>query len=329
MTWRRLFGFTVALTLLIWITSRLGVALHESSHLLVSGLLGADIAGLHVPLFGDGYGNFSFAGDTGATPRFLALIIGPMSHILGGVITMLLSRIPFRSRWLRLFLITYGAVNLLAGLQYLGSGLYYGYGDPADALIAYLPPCRPHPVSADVVTTIATVVVIGTLGVSAYFLTRDYLAVQELWFPAGSQRVRFRTLLLTAVPAVAIFIGAFMLSGSESPTFYAGGDSRWNEPVRDYQIATGIAADLRAHPDADAADSCRRAANDYVNVFIGDRETEHQQTLNELRSRGVPPEPTGKLPLLPVSAALLALGACLALLRSGRAAHELVGHDAN
>ncbi|MEW2167942.1 hypothetical protein AB0912_33835 [Streptomyces sp. NPDC007084] len=322
----RLLGFTVTLALLIWVTSRVGVALHESSHLLVGGLFGADLAGLHVPLFGDGYGNFSFAEDTGATPRFLALIVGPVSHILSGLTAMFLSRIPFRSRWVRLALITYGAVNLLAGLQYLGSGLHYGYGDPADSLIAYLPPCMPNPVNAGTVTTISVVVVTSAIGVASYFLTRDYLVVQELWFPAGSPRARTRILLMTAVPAVIVFVGAFMLSGGDSPTFYAGGDSRWNVPARDLQIADGVKADQRAHPDRAVSDSCRRAANDYVNVYIGDREAEQREAVDKLRSRGVPPDAAGKLPLLPVSGALLGLGASLALTRSGRARekHEKV-----
>ena len=325
---RRLLGFTAALALLIWVTSRLGVALHESSHLVVGGLLGAQLAGLHVPLFGDGYGDFSFPASTGATPRFLALIAGPLSHILGGTLAVLLGRVTSRSRWTRLFLITYGAVNLLSGLQYLGSGLYYGYGDPADAVLAYLPPCAPGPVSADTVTTVATALVIGTLAVAAYFLTRDYLAVQELWFPAPELGCRLRILLLTAVPAVAVFVGAFLLSGSQSPTFYAGGDYRWNVPVRDDLIATGIAADRRAHPGARAADSCRRATDDLVNGYIGDRETRQARAIGALRSRGVRPGPA-KLPLLPASAALLGAGALLALRGTSRTAPERVDHDAN
>ncbi|MFJ6740606.1 hypothetical protein ACIQOU_17125 [Streptomyces sp. NPDC091279] len=325
---RRLLGFTAALALLIWVTSRLGVALHESSHLVVSGLLGAQLAGLHVPLFGDGYGNFSFPPRTGATPRFLALIVGPLSHILGGTLALLLSRVTSRSRWTRLLLITYGAVNLLSGLQYLGSGLYYGYGDPADAVLALLPPCAPGPVSADTVTTIATVLVIGTLAVAAYALTRAYLAVQELWFPARDFRARLTILLRTAVPAVAVFVGAFLLSGSQSPTFYAGGDYRWNVPVRDDRIATGIATDRRTHPGTSTAAACRRATDDLVNGYIGDRESQQEQAIRALRSRGVRPGPA-KLPLLPASAALLGAGALLALRRGPRTAPERVDPHAH
>lgn len=307
-------GFALVLTLLIWTTLRIGVAIHESSHLLASGLFGAHVMGIKVPAFGDGYGNFSFGPSTGRLPRFIALAIGPVSQVVGGLTVLGLSRLRIRWRWLELFLVVYGAANLLFGLQYAASGLYYGYGDPGFALLVLMPPCVEN--SLNLVTGISVVVFEFLILVSSYFLARRYLAVQEIWFPTVTVGARLRVAMQTAVPAVVIFVAVFILASLGTPNFFFGSDPSWNIPVRNYQIARDMSLD-RSVPTT-RANVCQRAVDTYVNQLIGDREEIQSTTIQRLRARGVNPPPSGKVPLLLVSACLVGLGGGAALLRTGR-----------
>lgn len=310
----RMAAFALVLALLIWTTLRIGVAIHESSHLLVSGLFGASLKGIKVPAFGDGYGNFSFAPAVGRLPRFLSLAVGPVSQVVGGLTALALSRRVVRRRWLELFLVVYGAANLLFGLQYAASGLYSAYGDPGFALIVLLPPCEPN--ALNLLTWTLVVVIESAILVSSYVLARRYLAVQDRWFPVATVGARLRVATLTAVPAVVTFVAVFVLASLGTPNFFFGSDPRWNVPARDYRIAALMSADGATGSTPAAA--CQRAVDSYVNQLIGDREQIHSSTVEQLQAQGVRPPPTGRVPLLAVSAGLVTVGAGAALLRTRR-----------
>ncbi|WP_154758829.1 hypothetical protein [Amycolatopsis pithecellobii] len=280
-------------------------------------LFGARIFGVHVPWFGDGYGDFAYGDSTGSLPRVLALATGPLSHVIGGAIALVIAN--FVRRWpaglfFRTVFTIYGAINVLAGLQYLASGSYYGYGDPTDALIVLVPPCSTG--ALQWVSIVVTVIVEAAILAAAYWIPRKYLALQDSWFPARNLSRRLIIFAMTAVPAIVVFVGGFVLSGEQSPTFYAGTESAWNKPVIAQQIdhyADGYRAE---NPQATPAQVCRVAANRYANQLISGREEEQRKSIAELRAAGRGPAPGRTVPLLYISAVILCVGSGAAALRT-------------
>ncbi|NEA36862.1 hypothetical protein [Streptomyces sp. SID13031] len=307
----RLLAFATLLAVIIWGTLWVGVLIHELSHLLVSGLFGAKMIGIKMPAFGDGYGNFSFDDNVGSLPRVFPLVAGPLSQIIFSLVALRQGR-RVKWRWLALVLAVYSVANLLFGLQYVASSLYSTYGDAATALILLLPPCSEN--SLVIVSKILAIATEATILVASYFLARRYLEVQQLWFPKATVAARLRILMVTAAPASAVFMAAYVLTNQGSPNVFFGGDAKWNIPARDLQIQQYAEAD-RTEPTT-AAEVCRRAVNKYANQLIGDRPFAKARAVEQLIACAEVPPPKGQLPLLPFSGALVALGGLAALLRA-------------
>jgi hypothetical protein len=274
----------VLLFCLLVLATRLATLLHEAlGHAATAAVLGADVTGVSVSLFGGGCTDYAFPDPApGAPARALAALGGIGINLLTGVGALAIGRRLDRHPALSLFASLFGAASLTGAVAYLTLGLYYDVGDPvawmttADGGVLWMP-CLP------------------AVPAAGFAAMRRVGSRLEGIHPAGTWGGRVGRAVATLGVAAAAYAGCFALAGEPLVAADAGAMAhrRDADVLRRHRLEAALARARADHPDLGEAELRRLV----------------EATLPPLRPDEIP----ARFPLAPVVAALLALGGLAAL----------------
>ena len=285
-----LLGLDFFLLAALILASRLATLLHETAgHAAVAGAFGGRVILLVVTLFGGG--RYEYVSDASFSPSAAALVAaaGLAVNAVTGAIVLLLLLPPCpeqarRRLHMSLLTVLFAGVSLLGALAYGALGLYYRTGDAGDWMAA-----TGRPASR------LWIPLLAAAPAAAYLVVRAWGRRQERIFPRPTAAGRIGIAAATIGVAAAAYAGLFLLTqeplgAADAPVVAR---TRLAEEIRRVRVEEAVERERAVHPNRPVEDIRRVIDHDMPPIL--------------------PAEVPMPLPLVPVLAALYALGAFAAL----------------
>ncbi len=215
---KRILIYNLSLVSIIVLASRLITAIHEIlGHGAAAVAYGFRVSVIHISLFGGGkvVSNFNHPEPWANFIYGMAGII--VNIVAGGLCIILIRKTKKPNNTRHLFWILFATMSLVGALAYQITGAYYGYGDPA-GWAGFLP--NSHPVFWAPFLALSPFV--------TYYCTKQYLSVQEIFFPVRSFGRRLSISAATLGAAVCAYIALFVIA-NQTTAFLRAPDYAYNK----------------------------------------------------------------------------------------------------
>jgi hypothetical protein len=242
-TFRNTLVFSALFFANLVLSTRAAMFLHEAlGHAATALLLGGDVLGVQVSLFGGGRVH-ALLPDAGEAARFAYAHSGMLVNAVSGLAALALFRARRVSVRAGLFACLFASVSILGALFYFIVGAYHGQGDPATWAAA-------GPLGNSGIPCWYRFLWIPLLGLAPYAgqeCARAYLMVQERLFPAASSFSRLKISLAGILPALLLYTA--LCAGLDQELFVVNAASLAHGQAVAEKRMEAVRTMARWHPD--------------------------------------------------------------------------------
>lgn len=270
------------------LSTRLATFLHEVlGHGISAVLMGGEVSGIRMSLFGGGNAYYHFANDIGIPSSFAVAFGGILINLLTGASALFLAGKSGISRTWAMFLSVFGMISISGALAYACLGFYHEVGDPVAWVRGHSP-----------LMGWLWVPFLAASPLAAYFGVRSFIGSIRQWFSVRRFTGKLVLLTLTLGFTVTIYTCLYLFTAQRS-----------------------VALEIPSTAYARAEESIRQEkrieiARQLRKTFPEWTENDLARALERLTIEVRPEEIPRTLPIVPILILSNVLGALLAL-RSG------------